>query len=61
MLFALIGFTLFSLRHWGLWSLWCSYAPGMLLPTAPRWVRRPNFFLLFHPDFVLIYQGASKK
>lgn len=63
MLFALIGFTVFSLCYYGLWSLWCRYAPNFLSPSAPGWIRRPNFFLFFFVTliFVLVYQSASKK
>jgi len=63
MLIALLGFTSFCLIYCALWAMWCRYAPDMLSPGAPGWIRQPNFFLFFVVTlvFVLLYQGASRK
>ena len=63
MLFALIGFVIFCLVYYGLWSMWCRYAPNILSPTVPDWIKRPNFVLFFFVTliFVLIYRGASRR
>lgn len=63
MLGALISFFLFCLVYYGLWSLWCRHAPAIISPSAPGWIRRPNFFLFFFVTlvFVLIYRGASRR
>ena len=63
MLVALISFVIFFLIYYGLWSLWCRYAPSMVSPDAPSWIKQPNFFLFFFVTliFVLIYRGASRR
>lgn len=63
MLLALLAFVMFCLVYYGLWSLWCRYAPAMLAPDAPRWLRQPNFFLFFFVTllFVLLYRNASRR
>ena len=63
MLVALISFVIFFALYYGLWSLWCRYAPSMVSPDAPGWIKQPNFFLFFFVTliFVLLYRGASKR
>ncbi len=63
MLTALISFVIFCFIYYGLWSLWCRYAPSMVSQDAPNWIKQPNFFLFFFVTliFILIYRGASRR
>lgn len=63
MLPALLGFTIFCLIYYGLWSVWCSVAPDLLEPGAPAWLKRPNFFLFFVVTLVLVllFRSASRE
>lgn len=63
MLFTLISLVLFGSVYYFLWSLWCRYAPTLIAPNAPNWVKRPNFFLFFFVTFIvlLLYRGMARR
>ena len=63
MLVTLVSFIIFSALYFGSWSLWCRYAPSMLPPDAPGWIKQPKFFLFFFVTliFLLIYRSASRR
>lgn len=63
MLFALISLVLFGTVYYFLWSLWCRYAPTLVVPNAPNWVKRPNFFLFFFVTLIvlLFYRSMARR
>jgi len=63
MLIALISFVIFGFIYYGLWLLWCRYAPSMVSSDAPTWIKQPNFLLFFFVTliFVLLYRGVSRR
>ena len=63
MLLALISLVLFSALYYFLWSMWCRHAPTLLAPSAPNWVKRPNFFLFFFVTLIvlLLYRGMARR
>ncbi|MFT7325417.1 MAG: putative membrane protein [Rhodoferax sp.] len=63
MLLTLISLVLFGTVYYFLWSLWCRYAPTLIAPNAPNWVKRPNFFLFFFVTLIvlLLYRGLARR
>lgn len=63
MLFTLISLVLFGTVYYFLWSLWCRYAPTLIAPSAPNWVKRPNFFLFFFVTLIvlLLYRSMARR
>lgn len=63
MLFTLISLVLFGFAYYFLWSLWCRYAPTLVVPNAPNWVKRPNFFLFFFVTLIvlLLYRSMARR
>lgn len=60
---SLFSLVMLGLIYYFLWSLWCRYAPNLLAPDAPRWVKRPSFFLfIFVMLFVLfLYRNIVRR
>nr|WP_315246025.1 hypothetical protein [uncultured Albidiferax sp.] len=63
MLLPLISLMLFGTLYYLLWSLWCRYAPTLVTPNAPNWVKRPNFFLFFFVTLIvlLLYRSMAPR
>jgi hypothetical protein len=63
MLFPLISLVLFCVLYYFLWSLWCRYAPTLVAPETPNWIKRPNFFLFFFVTLIvlLLYRNMARR